>query len=1281
MRSLLLTLLVLLTTCVGAQTIYNDFHNYPFDGLPVQVNCFVEDSDGQIWFGTSQGLYSYDGNTAHQRINDCGQVYSVVIKNDTAYVGTDEGLLLMDIPTGSVHKSNSQQCHMVRAILINRDGSLYLGSAEGLYRYANGIIKQINDDNNLKLSHPTIYSLAHFDNDNIFIGTYNGLCIYNHRYARISTIEIPFYTNKSNCFVNSLLVDSANVWIGLEGELLKYSKRTCRVERTMMAYSNSIKSLAHDIHDNLLIGTDNGLFIYDKETNERHIVHNAKSANSLIGNIVWGLYSDRQGGMWIGTDCGVSMSDLRNKFVSVSDITGLPDGNTFYSIMKDSKQRLWLGGSNGLLLTNDDFSESAWYRLGDKRYSLPHNRVRAITEDNDGEIWLASDGGVNRFDEKQKRFVRYNIEDKTANYNANWTYQIVDDGHGSLWIATCLGGVLVVNKEAFKTGSTYIKADMAITRKDGLANNYVEQLQYDNYNYMYALCNRAGVYRIDMKTHIATGLGHTDASTIYTSTDGSLWIGSKGKVTHIYPDGKEIEIALPNDVKVYAISEENDVLWLLSSDGLWLAENDKVRKSATDKHTYVSLYVDADNHQLYMGGMDGFSSWATNELRERKASDRKTFLSKIYVGDSLYNSNKDARYITCLDLDYRDNRLTFEVADFDYSSTDKSVFAYRMEGVDESWHTMGIDENRIYFSGLLHGQYTLHIGKQLPNGSFCTDVSLPIIIAPPFYLSTWATALYFVILTAIMIFIVFFFNLKQRLRIEHIEKVKTLEQTKIKIDFFTNVSHEFKTPMSMIIAPLSNAVSKMTDSVLKREVNTALLNARQLNSMINRALNLARIDNNIYDRTILAPIDIIEFLKSVFNMHSQATASKAIDWQFETNTEKAYVNVDAVKLESVLNNLLSNAYKYTEEGFVKLSVNVDKDVVFIVKDSGIGIPTDELPNVFNKFYRSSKTQTREDSTGIGLYLVKQYVETFGGNVEVTSNGSNGTTFTVRLPLLPPESVAGDEQKVITAGNSEGVKVLIVEDNVQIAEFIASIFAEHYNVRIAHNGQMGLDIANLFRPDIVIADIMMPVMDGMEMARKLKKNDLTKETPIIMLTAKNDRQTESESLRNCVDIFMSKPFEPQQLILRVEQMLKMRRATENRLRMESLTEAKPIVAVSTDEKFAAKIVEVIEKHMTDSNFNVNALADIMATSPKQLYRKIKAFTGQTPVEYISGIKMKKAAMLLSQGSFTVAEVMYMVGFSNHSYFAKCFSAVYGMTPKQYIANCENNKLNDTTKTKQ
>lgn len=402
--------------------------------------------------------------------------------------------------------------------------------------------------------------------------------------------------------------------------------------------------------------------------------------------------------------------------------------------------------------------------------------------------------------------------------------------------------------------------------------------------------------------------------------------------------------------------------------------------------------------------------------------------------------------------------------------------------------------------------------------------------------------------------------------------------------------------------------------------------------------------------------------------------------------------MDAIKLESILDNLLSNAVKYTPEGgSITLRLEIpgeEKDVRISVSDTGIGVPRQDQPYIFQRFFQSPKTAGKKEGTGIGLYLVKTYTELHGGSVLLTSEENKGTTVTLNLPVGSPEQMSVDvlsepvaseqETALVEAETAVSVSssaaeiaspeaplILIVDDTPEIAEFIYQILHAKYRCRIAENGKTGMEMAMELSPDLIIADVMMPVMDGLEMVRRLKKHIPTSTIPIILLTAKNDKETELESIRLNIEAFIPKPFEPDILLSRVEQLLAAWEMHETKARIEALATPKEIEAVSYDEKFLANIIHLIEEHISDSELNVNALCEWTGTNNKQMYRKMKQLTGMTPVEYIKSIRMKKAAMLLKQQKFTVAEVMYMVGFSNHSYFSKCFQAEFGVTPKQYV----------------
>lgn len=497
----------------------------------------------------------------------------------------------------------------------------------------------------------------------------------------------------------------------------------------------------------------------------------------------------------------------------------------------------------------------------------------------------------------------------------------------------------------------------------------------------------------------------------------------------------------------------------------------------------------------------------------------------------------------------------------------------------------------------------------------------------------------------------------------------------------------------MIIAPISRMLPAIKNPQEKKQLEQVQHNAMKLNSLIHQGLDFNRVDSGNNALLILSQIELVSFVRGLFALYAEEKArEKQLTFDFHADREKIYIQMDAIKLESILDNLLSNAVKYTPEGgSITLRLEIpgeEKDVRISVSDTGIGVPRQDQPYIFQRFFQSPKTAGKKEGTGIGLYLVKTYTELHGGSVLLTSEENKGTTVTLNLPVGSPEQMSVDvlsepvaseqETALVEAETAVSVSssaaeiaspeaplILIVDDTPEIAEFIYQILHAKYRCRIAENGKTGMEMAMELSPDLIIADVMMPVMDGLEMVRRLKKHIPTSTIPIILLTAKNDKETELESIRLNIEAFIPKPFEPDILLSRVEQLLAAWEMHETKARIEALATPKEIEAVSYDEKFLANIIHLIEEHISDSELNVNALCEWTGTNNKQMYRKMKQLTGMTPVEYIKSIRMKKAAMLLKQQKFTVAEVMYMVGFSNHSYFSKCFQAEFGVTPKQYV----------------
>lgn len=1277
---------------------YQRFSNLSLGTEASIIGCFLQDAQGMIWIGSNKGLYSYDGYStqSHFQFGDRSntRIYcGAVIDSTYLYMGADNGLLIYNCRLDAYEEPDVNFPKDIRTLAL-QGNVLWLGTLNGLYTY------QLNTR---KLSpvtkgipHQTIYSIITASDGNVYIGTYNGFCRYNSKNRKVEVTRLPVIGNKSNQFVNSLLEDSMHhcIWIGTEGNLFKYRLDNGQVEQIAPFLNNSVKSLALDGLGRLLVGTDNGLYVYKEREQLLHLLHDSRNLQSLCNNIIWTVFRDREQNIWLGTDYGISVSLYNSilQYIPISQITGTGEGNQFYTMLRDSRGIHWFGGTNGLIrfsTLEGQNQKVIWYKMGDKQYPLSHNHVRCLYEDKDHQLWAATDGSISRYDYEKRQFIHYNIVDSTYRYNANWAYSLFEAPDNRLWIATCLGGIFVVDKQKLmlSSGGRYV-AEKTYTVDDGLSGMFISKIVPDKHGNVWALLYNSpnSIEKINVRTGkvthpIVKGLkDNQKPETLLCDQGGLIWIGFSGGVACVNPVTNQSRILLfdiYNHNEVLAMAEAENRIWISTTDGFWMVDRStlKVRRlNMTDKR-FTGIFFDSPNHLFYLGTADGFAL-SSPEALLAEYPERKLILTALYVNNQLWVPNvkrgeQSIRVSKRIELTYKQNNLAFEVSDLPYSLGEKNKFVYRLEGVDQEWNFLKPNSNRITYNNLSYGSYRLLIDNLSEGGTPSSHpYFLDIHITPPWYYTVWAKGFYAVLCLVLILWTINFFRVKSRLRLERLEKKKVLEQSRMKMEFFTNLSHDLKTPLSMIIAPISKMLPEIKNLQEKLQLEQVHRNAMKLNSLIHSGLDFNRVDSGNNALLIVSKIELVAFARSLFSLYADEKVSgeKQLSFDFQTNKDKIYVQMDAIKLESILDNLLSNAVKYTlNGGTVSLILNEQengKDIHIAVMDTGIGILPCDQPYVFQRFFQSSRTSGKKEGTGIGLYLVKTYTELHGGDVSLVSEEGKGTTVVLNLPV-------GDksQESIITCNDDKTEEkdaplVLVVDDNREISEFIIQILQAKYRCQLAENGKAGLELCMKLLPDLVIADIMMPVMDGLEMVGRIKKNIPTSTIPVILLTAKSDKDTELESIRMHVDAFISKPFEPDILLFRVEQLINASRKYEEKVRLEVIATPERIEAVSYDEKVLANVTHLIEEHISDSELNVNALCGWADLNNKQLYRKIKQLTGMTPVDYIKSIRMKKAAMLLKQQKFTVAEVMYMVGFSNHSYFSKCFQQEFGLTPKQY-----------------
>jgi signal transduction histidine kinase/ligand-binding sensor domain-containing protein/DNA-binding NarL/FixJ family response regulator len=1280
----------------GQRIAYESFDNIKLSPEASVINCFLQDNQGLIWIGSDKGLFSYDGYSVHQHYtpgeHSNSHIYcGVIIDSTYLYLGTDNGLLIYNYRTDCYENKTDWFPPDIRTLAMD-ENTLWIGTLNGLftYNFTSKKLKRFDRNKYKNIPHETIYSIINTHSQKIYIGTYNGLCSYNSETDTFTIIDLPVSIHKSNQFVNSLLEDVSRncIWVGTEGNLFKYKPQTGKVEQIDLFHDNSVKSLTLDAYGYLLAGTDNGLYAYHESKPSLHVTHDSRNQQSLSNNIVWCVFTDKDKNIWSGTDYGISLSHYNRSFryIPISQITGTGDGNHFCSLFKDSRGTFWFGGTNGLIRFNENsgnYDKVAWYRMGNNEYSLPHNRIRQIYEDREHQLWIASDGGINRYDYDTRKFIRYNITDSTGTYNSNWVYFMFEDTKGKLWIATCLGGIFIVDRQKLiQTSNGNFTAEYNFSTQNGLSGMFVNQITPDKDGNVWVLLYNNGINKIDASTHKITRIpieewtNEKNLNYILCDQEGNIWIGFRGGIVRIIPGSSKsnmIRLDEFSNNETLSMMEAGEYIWISTTDGVWTVNKQSMeakRLRITDK-VFTNLFYDSADNRIYMGGVDGFII-TSPEILNTDAPAQPIYLTALFVNNRLFIPNSQSiRYSRSIILNYNQNNLSFEFSDLPYSQEEKSKFVYKLTGVDNVWNLLPQNSNRITYNNLNYGKYQLWINKLDPHGKPSDNqCTVSFFIRPPWYYTLWAKSLYLVLLVSLITWTINFFRVKNRLKYERLEKEKILEQSHSKIDFLTNLSHEFKTPLSMIIAPVSKLLLEVKNQREKQQLEIVRRNAMKLNSMIHQVLDFDRLDNNSNNFLILSQIEFISFAKSLFEVFEEdAAKEKEVVFDFYSNRTKFYIDIDVIKFESILNNLLSNAFKYTPvKGKILLSIDANEKagtLEIVVSDTGIGVPLQDIPYIFQRFFQSSRTLGKNEGTGIGLYLVKTYTELHGGHVGIFSEEGKGTNISITLPLHTTEKPAAAEETYIEDKNTNRPLILIVEDDTEISGFIRRLLETKYHCQAVENGKIGLKLCIELMPDLIIADVMMPIMNGIEMCRRIKKHIPTSTIPIILLTAKDDKETELESIQINIDAFIRKPFDPDILLSRVDQLLNSRQQRETKARIEVISTPKIIEAVSYDEKFLSSITKIIEDRVSDSDLNVNALSELSGINAKQIYRKTKQLTGMTPVDYIKSIRMKKAAMLFSQKKFTVSEVMYMVGFSNHSYFSKCFQAEFGKTPKQFL----------------
>lgn len=1271
MKRFLTSILLILVFCIQTQAAEHLlWKNISVGNMPMAVHAITRAENGLIWLGTDYGLFGYDGYKIYGYGTDNGfpgcQIYGVISRQGTLYLGTNNGLQILNTRSGTVrYPAADHNPSEIRAMISETD-KLWIGALSGLYEYdfQTDILRKCD----LVLPHDAVYALL-YDRERLYVGTYRGLCRYDLSGNRIEPIRLEYRgTDKSSIFVNALALDPENriLYVGTEGSLLTYDLSAQRVVSETLK-GNSVKSLQL-CAEGLLAGTDNGLYLLTKEQGTTLYRHDSRLPGSIANNIIWSLRV-AEGNLLAGTDTGLSITNTTSglSIIQLSTLTGRGDGNQISSMLRDSDGALWLGGPNGIIRTADE--ETEWFLPGNANSGLSHNRVRDIFQDRNGTVWVATDGGLNRFDKRRHRFESFHIEDAGGKYNANWCYSIVEDADARLWVGSYLGGIMAVDPATLKAGKV-CRAQQAINTETGLPNNLINRIALDSRGTLWAILFRDdtliridnnGLQRISVKE-----LTGNYPNTLYIAPDDEIWVGATDKLLRVSQEMDQTRIyRLPTggsgSDNIIDLEKVGDDLWIVTSTGVWTLETDsgEVNLLPVPDRSYSSIYLDPAEGSVLLGSADEIiqinPAWIAGGIRGKGVNIMRTIVDGK-VASTPFLAGTELSTIT---LKSASNELKIELSSLDCNPVMTYRYAYHIPGITDDYVVLPPGENTLSVPHLPSGTHELFI-KHYAAGA--TPIKLQIKVLAPWYARWYAICAYLLILGGATLSTIVLLRRRDRKRLEQRERDQTLSSIRHKMEFLTNISHELKTPLSMILGPVSQLREEVTDKKMRHTLDVIHKNAVRINEMMHKTVEIDRVDLETEAPIIRSRVDVTEFCRSIFDSYAEAWPS--VHFVFTADNEPLTAEWDVVKMESVFNNLISNACKYSkEDATIGCSIRrVGNSIEIRVSDDGVGIPAGEQQLIFQRLFRSSRTAELKNGTGIGLYLVKRYIEMHGGEIGVESCENMGTTFTVRLPYEAPEASAAPAHEA--SPDLARPRILIVEDNRAVAELIQDILSERCECQIASNGRAGLALLPTFRPELILTDEMMPVMSGLEMCRRIKAMPAFASIPIIMVTAREDNETETQAARLGIDTFLSKPFEAPLLRALAEQRLQAKDAVRESLRIEQITTVAPIVAESGSERLLDLVTRTIEEHIDDTELNVKSLCEKTGIGNKQLGRLIKKYAGVTPVEYIRQIRMKKAVVLLSQHKFTIAEIAYMVGFGTPSYFTKCFIAQYGCKPSQY-----------------
>lgn len=1288
------------------------------------IRNFLEDGDGNLWVVTHQGINKYN------RISDSFQTYLDSLNgipfleyNIRACIGSDSTVWASVIGKG-ISKYSKKKNDFIPV------------SFEGInQQWLTSVI-------NLGYHESLFYLLG---NDGKIVCTLNNRLVFSKQITRADQLAFHKFLRIGQGYFIAIATS--------KGQLILYDLTDIEKKPEPIPLGKvTVTSLTENLdHSSVWVGTESGNIFKIIPTGNGF---SAKSMNSYFPNFskngikILTITETSQDLIWVGTDGDGVHKFLTRPKVFYSILAGQPENgqlshNIVRSVFEDDSGVVYIGTRGGGLNIIDPTKSKT--RIINTANGLSNNAVLSLNKDHDGNMWVGLDGeGIDMIEAKTNRIFHFPRDFENNNNNLSFysVYSICVDAFNDIWLGTSGYGVIHLKISKTASGKYRLTEYDQVQHTTGthdlsIRSNIVYSVVEEKPNILWIGTRGGGIYRYNTLTkkieerimaaaNEKNGLCNDDVLSLYIDKQEQLWVGTSGGLNLVSLQTKPYSIShytlhegLPNNTIHGILEDSKSNIWISTNQGLIMY--DRIKNSfknfdthdglQNDEFTDGASYKSKKSEKLYFGGIDGLSIVYPTKLNTINNFPKLTVTEFLVRNVSIVPDDANGILTSHIDftdnitLNYDQNFISFFFTTLDYWNKQKSEYSYFLENFDKDWNYIG-QRQSLTLTNIPPGHYKLNINFTNENGMWSNAPRvIQLTITPPFWKTYWAYFFYvlFALLaqTGIVLYIRWRSRTKKAIVMEQFKALQLKELNDYKLQFFTNIAHEFRTPLTLILGPVASLLTKITDAEPKKQLKTIYNNSIRLQKLIEELIQFRKIESG-KDTLEISTLDIVSFTQQVVESFQEHAIERDIHLEFHPEPESLLALVDSKKIEKILINLISNAIKYSSKGGI-VSVSLKQEnqkAVFVIRDEGIGIAEENKHKIFESFFQNPTqlldTNGFAKSTGIGLSLTKSLVMIHRGEIKVESKLGKGSTFKVSIPitkesysdleeghllLLPilnlnekiliefatDHNLIDHPEKILdTSLIKHPYSLLIVDDNAQITALLEDILSDKYVIHKAQNGKKALTVLENERIDLVISDILMPDMDGLVLCKKIKENIQTSHIPVILLTAKAEIENRIQGLQVGADSYIPKPFHPEHLFIRIEKLIErmelIRKKFQNFADVE-LTQLSPGIS-DRDDIFFSKITKCIQDHLSEPEFNADEIGEEVGMSKASLYRKVKTITGLTPHGLIKQYRLKKAADLLKNSSLSVSEVIYEIGFNSRSYFYKSFNEMFHCHPKDF-----------------